>query len=75
MNELVNFEAGTMDSREIAGLTGRRHDSIIRTIKKMCGELGVDAHIWELTPTFGSASTWEIMAKSDLAINSQSVSA
>ena len=47
MNNLTAFTGSTMDSREIDGLTGRRHDSVLRTINKMLSELGVAAHTWE----------------------------
>jgi phage regulator Rha-like protein len=44
MNEIVNITQGhalTMSSLEIAGLTGKRHDNIIRDVRKMSSELGL----------------------------------
>lgn len=49
MIELTTFEHdSTMDSREIAGLTGRRHDSLLKTIRKM---------LLELHPSFATSET------------------
>jgi len=39
MNSLTAFTGSTMDSREIAGLTGRKHKSVLRTINNMLTEL------------------------------------
>ncbi len=50
MNEITNITTGgpvTMSSREIAGLTGKRHDHVKRDIEKMLSDLGEDA------PKFG----------------------
>ncbi len=48
MTELINVsEAMTMGSREIAELTGKRHDHVIRDIEKMLEQVGEDA------PKFG----------------------
>lgn len=47
MNEISRFGAETMDSREIAGLTGRRHDHILRSIRKMLDELEVAPPTYE----------------------------
>lgn len=44
MNEIVNITQGyalTMSSLEVAGLTGKRHDNIIRDIKRMSDDLGL----------------------------------
>lgn len=44
MNEIVNITHGTaltMSSLEVAGLTGKRHDNIIRDIRSMSRELGL----------------------------------
>ena len=42
---IVNFgaEVRTMTSREIAELTGQRHDHVMADIRKMLDELGLDA--------------------------------
>lgn len=42
---IVNFgtEVRTMTSREIAELTGKRHDNVMADIRKMLSELGLDA--------------------------------
>lgn len=43
MNKLANINSvQTMTSREIADLTGKRHDNVIRDVKVMFDELGVD---------------------------------
>lgn len=45
---VINTQAGaTMTSREIAAVTGKRHDHVIRDIRKMLSELEIDA------PKFG----------------------
>lgn len=44
MNELVNITQGhalTMSSLEIAGLTGKRHDNVLRDVRKISNELGL----------------------------------
>ena len=42
MKELMSVgEVQTMSSREIAELTGKRHDNVLRDIEKMAKELGV----------------------------------
>lgn len=41
MNELINIQNEiTMTSLEIAELTGKRHDNILRDIKEQLGQLG-----------------------------------
>ena len=42
---IINFDATvqTMTSREIAELTGKRHDNVMADIRKMLSELGLDA--------------------------------
>ena len=44
MNSLTEFTGSTMDSREIAGLTGKRHERVLNSIRKMLTELGEDEH-------------------------------
>lgn len=39
MNSLTEFTGSTMDSREIAGLTGRKHKSVLKTIRNILNEL------------------------------------
>jgi hypothetical protein len=46
-NDIVSVGM-TMSSLEIAGLTGKRHDHVIRDADKMLSELGIDA------PSFGA---------------------
>ena len=43
MNEIMEFSGPTMDSREIAGLTGRKHKSVLKTIRNMLTELDLVA--------------------------------
>jgi hypothetical protein len=53
--ELVSITTGhalTMSSLEIAGLTGKRHDNIIRDIRKMLTELNaLNRGIYNVTPS------------------------
>ena len=42
MNELINTNL-TISSREIAKLTGKRHDHVMRDIKNMFAELDLNA--------------------------------
>ena len=47
---VINTQAGaTMDSREIAELTGKRHDQVMRDIRNMLYQLEVGAHSFEGT--------------------------
>jgi anti-repressor protein len=41
MDELIKIETKTMDSREIAELTGKRHDHVIRDIEEQLGKLNL----------------------------------
>jgi len=44
MNDIVSITSAptlTMSSLEIAGLTGKRHDHVIRDVRKMLSELGI----------------------------------
>lgn len=43
MNTLPANHIVTMSSREIAELTGKRHDNVMTDVRKMLGELGEDA--------------------------------
>ena len=43
MNELVNATPLTMSTLEIAGLTGKRHDNVLRDADKMLAELKITA--------------------------------
>ena len=48
MNEVMSFDkAATMSSREIADLTGKRHDQVMRDIRNMLEQLKVGAHTYE----------------------------
>ncbi len=50
MNDLVNITSAhqlTMSSLEIAGLTGKRHDNILRDIRRMADDLGLSLKIEE----------------------------
>lgn len=49
MTNIVNFEVNSMSSREIADLTGKRHDNVKRDIKKMFSDLDLDALSFEDT--------------------------
>lgn len=44
---IIDQSAITMSSREIAELCEKRHDNVIRDIKKMLDDLGLDAHKFE----------------------------
>ena len=47
---VINTQAGaTMSSREIAELTGKRHDHVMRDIRSMLGQLNVPAPNFEAT--------------------------
>lgn len=41
MNEIVISEQATMSSKEIAELTGKRHDHVLRDIDKMFSDLEI----------------------------------
>ena len=43
--QVINFgnEVRTMTSREIAELTGKRHDNVLADIRKMLSELGLSS--------------------------------
>lgn len=55
MNELLNITAPvglTMSSLEIAGLTGKQHQHVLRDIRKMLAELGqTSVQIWTKVPS------------------------
>lgn len=57
MNELLNITAQpglTMSSLEIAGLTGKRHDNVLRDARKMFSELGgTFPQFWGKVPSGG----------------------
>jgi len=42
-NLMITGDSQTMSSREIAELTGKRHDSVIRDIRNMCEKMKVDS--------------------------------
>lgn len=50
MNEIIKSDKeATMSSREIATLTGKRHDQVMRDIRNMLEQLKVGAHTYEDT--------------------------
>ena len=50
----------TMDSLEIADLTGKRHDNVLTDIKKMLIELGLHAPDFSGTQKYGNNNTREV---------------
>ena len=61
MTNLMKLETIlTMDSLEIADLTGKRHDNVLTDIKKMLIELGLHAPDFSGTQKYGNNNTREV---------------
>ena len=61
MTNLLKLETIlTMDSLEIADLTGKRHDNVLTDIKKMLIELGLHAPDFSGTQKYGNNNTREV---------------